>query len=51
MRCKVNLLAVNAAGGVFGNPGMERILAFQKLLRDAGYTVFIRQSRGADTGG
>ena len=48
VRCKINLLAVNAAGGEFQSPGMERILAFQKILRDTGYTVFIRQSRGAD---
>ena len=49
VRCKINLLAVNAAAGSeFQSPGMDRILAFQKILRDKGFTVFIRHSRGAD---
>jgi len=47
--CKINLLAVNAAtGGAFRSPKPERVLRFQKILRDRGYTVFIRQSRGED---
>lgn len=49
VRCKVNLLAVNPAeGSGFQSPGPERMLAFQKILRDKGFTVFIRHSRGAD---
>jgi 23S rRNA (adenine2503-C2)-methyltransferase len=47
--CKINLLAVNAAGGsTFKSPNPERVLRFQKILRDRGFTVFIRQSRGED---
>ncbi|WP_028584518.1 23S rRNA (adenine(2503)-C(2))-methyltransferase RlmN [Desulfogranum mediterraneum] len=47
--CKINLLAVNSGGGdAFQHPGRERMLAFQKILRDQGFTVFIRQSRGDD---
>lgn len=46
--CKINLLAVNAAGGAFRSPKPERVLGFQKILRDRGFTVFIRQSRGED---
>lgn len=49
VRCKVNLLAVNPAeGSGFQSPGPERMLDFQKILRDKGFTVFIRHSRGAD---
>jgi 23S rRNA (adenine2503-C2)-methyltransferase len=47
--CKINLLSMNEAGsGKFTSPPHDRVLRFQKILRDAGYTVFIRQSRGAD---
>jgi len=47
--CKINLLAVNAAGDcAFRSPAPERVLRFQKILRDRGFTVFIRQSRGED---
>ncbi len=47
--CKINLLSMNEAGGQqYTSPSRERVLQFQKILRDAGYTVFIRQSRGAD---
>ena len=47
--CKINLLAVNPAGNsMFTSPSQERILRFQKILRDCGFTVFIRQSRGED---
>ncbi len=47
--CKINLLAVNEIeGSGYTSPPRYRVLAFQKILRDAGYTVFIRQSRGAD---
>ncbi len=47
--CKINLLAVNEGGGSeYTSPSAERILRFQKILRDENYTVFIRQSRGAD---
>jgi 23S rRNA (adenine2503-C2)-methyltransferase len=47
--CKINLLAVNPAGNpAYKSPGQERMLSFQHILRDRGYTVFIRQSRGQD---
>jgi len=47
--CKINLLAMNEADGKeYTSPSRDRVLRFQKILRDAGYTVFIRQSRGAD---
>ena len=49
VRCKINLLAVNPVPeSNFTSPGMERILRFQEILRQQGYTVFIRQSRGSD---
>ncbi len=49
VRCKINLLAVNpVADSTFRSPDMERILRFQEILRQQGYTVFIRQSRGED---
>ncbi|MDH3328706.1 MAG: 23S rRNA (adenine(2503)-C(2))-methyltransferase RlmN, partial [Desulfobulbaceae bacterium] len=47
--CKINLLAMNAtADNEFRSPGRDRILRFQEILRNNGYTVFIRQSRGED---
>lgn len=47
--CKINLLAVNPAGNpAFRSPDPARILRFQHILRNRGYTVFIRQSRGSD---
>ncbi|MCI5210525.1 MAG: 23S rRNA (adenine(2503)-C(2))-methyltransferase RlmN [Candidatus Electrothrix sp. ATG2] len=47
--CKINLLSVNKGGDMkFISPSNERILQFQQILRQENYTVFIRQSRGAD---
>ncbi len=48
--CKINLLSMNEGGGEkeFRSPPHDRVLRFQKILRDANYSVFIRQSRGAD---
>ena len=47
--CKINLLSVNpVAGDTFRSPGPTQVLRFQKILRENGYTVFIRQSRGED---
>ncbi len=47
--CKVNLLSYNECPGLpFKSPPREKVLAFQKILIDAHYTVFIRSSRGAD---
>ncbi len=46
--CKINLLAVNDTGGKYVSPGRDRVLWFQHFLRQKGFTVFIRQSRGED---
>ena len=47
--CKINLLSMNEADDQeYTSPPRDRVLRFQKILRDEGYTVFIRQSRGAD---
>jgi len=47
--CKINLLAMNKnTDQRFKSPDRERILRFQHILRERGYTVFIRQSRGED---
>lgn len=47
--CKINLLPYNEAAGLpYQSPGMDRLMAFQQILLEAHYTVFIRNSRGAD---
>ena len=47
--CKINLLAVNpVADPTFQSPGEQRVLRFQTILRNHGFTVFIRTSRGED---
>jgi 23S rRNA (adenine2503-C2)-methyltransferase len=47
--CKINLLSVNPTGDSrYRSPQEARMLQFQKILRDRGCTVFIRQSRGKD---
>lgn len=47
--CKINLLPYNQCPQLpYKSSSMNRILAFQKILRDAHYSVFIRSSRGAD---
>jgi len=47
--CKINLLPLNECPGLpFAASDMETILRFQKILLDAHYSVFIRQSRGGD---
>ena len=47
--CKINLLSVNSGGDDrFRSPGEQRVLRFQKILRDREFTVFIRTSRGED---
>ncbi|MFZ0279760.1 MAG: 23S rRNA (adenine(2503)-C(2))-methyltransferase RlmN [Candidatus Sulfotelmatobacter sp.] len=49
MRCKVNLIALNPGPGIdFTTPSMERVAAFQKILRDAGIPAFVRRPRGRD---
>jgi 23S rRNA (adenine2503-C2)-methyltransferase len=47
--CKINLLACNETAALpFRRPDDDRIAAFQQILRDADYAVFVRTSRGAD---
>ncbi len=49
IRCKINLLPFNPCPGLpYERPSRERIEAFQKILWQAGLTVFIRFSRGRD---
>ncbi|MGA8500637.1 MAG: 23S rRNA (adenine(2503)-C(2))-methyltransferase RlmN [Candidatus Sulfotelmatobacter sp.] len=49
MRCKVNLIALNPGPGIdFTTPSVERVAAFQKILRDAGTPAFVRRPRGRD---
>lgn len=47
--CKINLIPYNESQALpYRSPGMDRLMAFQKILLDAHYTVFIRNSRGSD---
>jgi 23S rRNA (adenine2503-C2)-methyltransferase len=47
--CKINLLPYNESPALpFESPSKDRLLRFQKILIDAHYTVFIRNSRGTD---
>lgn len=49
IRCKVNLIPHNPfPGSPFERPPQERILAFQRVLAQAGITSPIRWSRGQD---
>ncbi|MBW6519480.1 MAG: 23S rRNA (adenine(2503)-C(2))-methyltransferase RlmN [Desulfoarculaceae bacterium] len=47
--CKINLLPYNESPGIpYQSTPMHQILSFQKILMDANYSVFIRNSRGTD---
>ncbi len=47
--CKINLLPYNESHALpYKSPSQERVLAFQKILLDRHYSVFIRNSRGSD---
>ena len=47
--CKINLLPYNECPDLpFRRPPPETVAAFQEILRQANYTVFVRDSRGAD---
>ncbi len=47
--CKVNLLQYNESPGLpYKTTSRNRIYAFQNIVRDGGYSVFIRSSRGED---
>jgi 23S rRNA (adenine2503-C2)-methyltransferase len=49
IRCKVNLIALNPGPGIpFGSPAAPDVLAFQKLLMQAGVPAYIRRPRGRD---
>ena len=49
LRCKVNLIALNPGPGIeFATPAEERVLAFQKILMQAGIPAFVRRPRGRD---
>jgi 23S rRNA (adenine2503-C2)-methyltransferase len=51
LRVKVNLIPMNPIeASTLGPPSLERVLAFQKVLCDAGYSCFIRRRRGDDVG-
>jgi 23S rRNA (adenine2503-C2)-methyltransferase len=46
---KVNLIPMNPIGGSsLGPPDLSRVLLFQRVLCDAGYSCFIRRRRGDD---
>jgi 23S rRNA (adenine2503-C2)-methyltransferase len=48
-RAKINLIPFNAYGDLpFEPPPENRVLEFQEILRQANYTVLIRESRGRD---
>ena len=52
IRCKINLLPFNAfPNSPFRRPTETAITAFQTILRQKGYDVFVRKSRGSDVFG
>lgn len=49
MRCKINLIPFNEfPGNRFRRPTDQHVRCFQSMLRDAGFDVFVRKSRGRD---
>ncbi len=49
VRAKINLIIFNPWEGCsFKSPDYDNVLLFQKRLREAGFLVFIRDSKGAD---
>lgn len=49
LRCKINLIPLNEAPEIpFKRPSQERLLAFQQVLHERGYTATLRESRGWD---
>jgi 23S rRNA (adenine2503-C2)-methyltransferase len=49
IQAKVNLIALNPGPGIqFSIPPMERVLAFQQVLIQAGIPTFVRRPRGRD---
>jgi 23S rRNA (adenine2503-C2)-methyltransferase len=46
---KINLIPMNPIdASALGPPDVARVLAFQKVLTDAGYSCFVRRRRGDD---
>jgi 23S rRNA (adenine2503-C2)-methyltransferase len=51
LRCKVNLIPFNPwPGAPYGRPSLERVEAFGRIIRDAGYSTTVRYSKGEDIG-
>ncbi len=51
VHCKINLIPFNPHSGLpYTAPSAAAVLAFQKRLRSAGFTVLVRQSQGAEIG-
>jgi len=49
INCKINIIPFNPfPGAPFERPEEQRVIAFGKILQDAGYNIFTRQSKGAD---
>jgi 23S rRNA (adenine2503-C2)-methyltransferase len=49
LRCKVNLIALNPGPGIaYATPEEKSVLAFQRILMQAGIPTFIRRPRGRD---
>ena len=49
IRAKVNLIALNPGPGIeFSTPSLDRVLAFQQVLIQAGVPAFVRRPRGRD---
>lgn len=47
--CKVNLIPFNPfPGSKFERPEEQRVIAFHKIIKDAGFTVIVRSSKGAE---
>lgn len=52
IRCKINLIPFNEfPGSRFHRPTDQHVLRFQSMLREAGFDVFVRKSRGRDVFG
>ncbi len=49
LRCKINLIPYNPiASAPWRRPSASAVAAFRDVLRDAGYTVTVRATRGSD---
>jgi len=47
--CKINLIPFNRSGSMpFDPPEESKVLLFQEILAEAGYTALIRKSKGSD---